>query len=167
MRSIRGLALSLNLAALLAACDRAPAPEPAPEPLADPVDAGTRIAFSGQVLLDGPLAKESRGSIVVSIRYVNGRNVILQRSYAIDDPWRTGDSIQFGLTAEDKVVDKLPVFARHMSLVVRYDADANPATRGAEDAEAESVAKTGASDLAVVLRLAETDAPRAVRADKQ
>jgi hypothetical protein len=164
MHLIRGLLLPLSLALAFAACDGAPAPEKAPEPLADPVDAGTRIAFSGQVLLDGDLAQETRGSIVVSIRYVGGKNVLLQRSYEISDPWRSGDSIQFGLTTEDKVVEKLPVFGRRMSLVVRFDADGNPATNEAENVEVETVAKTGANDLAVVLRLAETDAPRAARA---
>lgn len=163
MRTIPVLVLSLNLAAALAGCDGGATPEKAPEPLADPVDSGTRIAFSGQIMLDGALAEETRGAIVVSIRYVNGRNVLLQRSYEINDPWRTGDSIQFGLTAEDKVVDKLPVFARHMALVVRFDADGNPATNETDDVEVESTVTTGAADLAVVLRRTNTDAPRAAR----
>jgi hypothetical protein len=167
MHPIRGLVLPLSLALALAACGGGDTPERAPEALADPVDEGTRIAFSGQVLLDGALARETHGSIVVSIRYIGGRTVLLQRSYEIGDPWRSGDSIQFGLTAEDKVVEKLPVFARRMSLVVRFDTDGNPATNEVENVEVETVATTGAADLAVALRLAETDAPRAVRAENK
>jgi hypothetical protein len=162
MLPIRGLVLPLILA--LAACGGAPAPEHAPETQADPVDEGTRIAFSGQVLIDGDLAREAHGAILVSVRYVGGRNVLLQRSYEIGDPWRSGDSIQFGLSAEDKVVDKLPVFARRMSLVVRFDADGNPATDERDNVEVETTVKTGASDIAVVLRRSEADAPRAARA---
>jgi hypothetical protein len=162
MLPIRGLFLPLILA--LAACDGGSAPDARPETQADPVEEGTRIAFSGQVLLDGALALETHGAIVVSVRYVGGRNVLLQRSYEIGDPWRSGDSIQFGLSAEDTVVDKLPVFARRMSLVVRFDADGNPATDERKNVEVESTVMTGANDIAVALRRSESDAPRAARA---
>lgn len=163
----RGLVLPLVLVLALAACDGAPAPERTPELQADPVDAGTPITFSGQVQFEGALALETHGAIVVSVRYVRGRDVILQRSYEIADPWRAGDSIQFGLSDEDKVMDELPTFARRMALVVRFDADGNPATNEPTNVEVETIVMTGAHDIAVVLRPPETDAPRAASAGKK
>lgn len=162
------MSLSVRIVALLlaacAACGGSPRPEPAPEPQADPVEEGTRIAFSGQILLDGALAREAHGAIVISVHYVGGKTVLLRRSYEIGDPWRTGDSLQFGLTPDDLVVERLPTFARRMSLVVRFDTDGDPGTSAPGDFEVATTVLTGASDIAVVLHREETDAPRAARA---
>lgn len=150
----------LPLLALGAGCDAEPAPKPPPEVLADPVDPGTRLAFSGLVLLEGDLSRETGGSIVVTVQYVGDRIPLLQRCYEIGDPWRAGDAFPFGLSVADKVVDPLPPFGRHMQLVVRYDADGNPATRGPGDVQSALTVATGSSDVAVALRRAESGTAR-------
>lgn len=157
----RGLVLLSILA--LAACDGTPSPEPLPETPADPIDPTTRVAFSGQVLLDGALKQETRGSIVISVCPVGERNPLLQRFYEALDPWRTGDALQFGLSIEDRVVERVPTFSRYMSLIVRFDTDGNPATSELHDVEVTTTVKTGASDIAVVLSRGESVAARAER----
>jgi len=161
MPSNRGLLLLSILA--LSGCDGGSHSEHAPETQADPVDAGTRIVFSGQVLLDAALKDERQGSIVISVGYVGEQRALLQRFYELGDPWRTGDTLQFGLSAQDHVLDTLPTFARYMSLVVRFDVDGNPATNDPLDVEVTTTVKTGASDIAVLLHRSETVASRSAR----
>lgn len=152
---------------LCGACERTPPAVPRPEPPADPVDAQTRLCFTGDVVLRDQLERETRGAIVLSVRPIGGRTAYLQRSYEILDPWRTGNSIAFGLSPRDGVVDPLPTFGREMELVVRFDADGNPATDEAGDVEVVTRARTGAVDLAIEIARTGPDHPRAAEVDGQ
>lgn len=111
--------------------------------------------------MEGSLGRETNGAVIVSVRFDGSATPILQRSYEVTDPWRTGDAIQFGLTEEDKFGTDLPVFARNMVLVACFDADGNPLTHGPADVEAVIPARTGATDLAIVLRRQDPDMPQA------
>lgn len=152
---------------ILAACGGDLPQERMPEALADPVDPGTRIVFSGQVLLEGSLAHEVRGAIHVSVRPIGGTRPILERSYELADPWRTRNSIPFGLSPADQVAEGEPRYARRMSLLVSYDADGIPDTRSSEDVQVQATVATGATDIAVSLRRDEPEGPRAARAGEK
>ncbi|MBL8857341.1 MAG: hypothetical protein JNL28_02395 [Planctomycetes bacterium] len=153
--------IKLSILALCVSCGGSNPPQPKVELQADPVDPGTLIVFTGQVFLEGSLGHETNGSIVVSVRFPATNVPVLQRSYEVSDPWRTGNSIQFGLSPADKVGEQLPVFARNMIVVARFDADGNPLTRGPGDVEAMTASKTGATDIAFVLRRQDPDLPQA------
>lgn len=151
---------------LCAACEqRAPAPVAKPEPPADPADPKTRVCFAGDVILAGALARETTGAIVLFVRAVASQQPLLQRSYEAEDPWRSRNAIAFGLTAADKVVETLPAFGREMELVARFDSDGNPATREDADVEVVTRARTGATDILIVLARNEADLARAAQVD--
>ena len=158
---LRQSCLRLSILALCVSCGGLEPPQKIVETQADPVAPGTPIVFTGQVFLEGALSHEANGSILVSVRFAGGDAPVLERGYEVTDPWRTRSAYQFGLTAEDKVGTELPVLARNMVVVARYDADGNPLTRGPADVEVMIPARTGATDLALVLRRHDPDMPQA------
>ena len=126
-------------------------PTPVPVVVADPVEPGTALRFTGQITLEGALAEARAGTLEVSVRNVGDPTPVLSRTYVVDDPWRVGSTIAFGLSKEDATRDPLPVMGRVMELVVRFDADGNPRTRSTNDREVVQRVSTGSTDVVVQL----------------
>lgn len=151
----------------LCACGGSQVSAPREETLADPVAEGARISYSGLVTLEGSLAEERTGAVVVAVQHAGGGEPILMRAYDLNDPWRSRESIPFGLSLSDRVVQGEPRFARRMTLVARYDADGNPATEGADDVQTSVLVETGSTDTVLVLRRAGREVTRASRSGGQ
>lgn len=130
----------------------------------DPVRPGTPVRFTGQIVLDEATARLQRGTIEISVRNAGSLEPILARTYAVDDPWRAGATIAFGLSKADAVADPVPPFSREMELVVRFDSDGAPSTRSPQDREIVQRVPTGSTDILVQLDPLETGALRAAQA---
>jgi hypothetical protein len=140
---------------LCAACGRsAPAPV-GPAPVDDPVAAGTPLRFTGEVVLSGALARKTDGAVLVSVRPVGQTKAIWRRSYEIADPWWTVGprerSLPFGLSPLDTLVEPPAQLSQVMEVVARYDPDGNADTDEPGDVEVVARARTGATDLVLVL----------------
>lgn len=138
---------------------------PAPEIVVDPVASDTPLRFTGTITLTGRVAHAPQGTIEIAVRRENEGPDLLARTYAVDDPCRTGDVLAFGLTTEDAVGEPLPRFSRSMVLVARFDRDGDPRTRSPEDLEVAHRVDAGATDLFVSLGRGDVDAARSVQVE--
>jgi hypothetical protein len=157
-RSVAGFLL------LCAACSRTP--EPAPS-VSEPLPPGTLPRFVGEVVLTGKLAHAKNGSVDIAVRPIGG-SAIWSRSYDIRDPWWTSSpnrrSLPFGLSSLDRDGPDASsgatpadgdgtrqALSKEMEIVVRFDADGDPATESPDDVELVTRARTGATDLVLTL----------------